>query len=158
MKQNPIWRKYEINAHLIQTVIAHQAEHARESDEDSDDLDSASCHPNIISDRDDERNMVETSTEADGDDLDFSLDEEDNMLSSPSKSYMTDFDEKMRNASEVVGKELTITAFSGTILRLEKMLFAERLKNQKLQTELDQVQQDHSTKKLLLFEPTEILD
>ena len=112
--------------------IAHQAEHGRESDEDSDDLDSASWPPKIISDRDVQRNMVETSTESDGDDLDFSLDEEDNI---------PDFDETVKKVPQVGKKSST-----KTLSDLEKMLNAERLKNQRLQTELDQVQRDRSTK------------
>ena len=113
---------------------AHQAEHTRKSDEDSDELASASWHPNIISNRDVHRNMVETSTEADGDDLDFSLDEEDDI---------PDFDETVKNVPEV-GKKTSTKTLSRT--DLEKLLNAERLKNQMLQTELDQVQQDRSTK------------
>ena len=112
--------------------VVHQTEHTRESDEDSDDLDSASWPPKINSDRDDERNMVETSTEADGDDLDFSLEEEDNI---------PDFDETVKKVPQV-GKKLN----TNTLSDLEKMLNAERLKNQMLQIELDQVQQDCSTK------------
>ena len=111
--------------------MAHQAEHTRGSDEDSDGLDSAPW-PKIISDRDDQRNMDETSTEADGDDLDFSLEEEDNI---------PDFDETVKKVPQV-GKKLN----TNTLSDLEKMLNAERLKNQMLQTELDQVQQDCSTK------------
>ena len=133
-------------------VILHRAEHitesdeddsdsdvtfiqnTRESNEDSDDLALASWHPNIISNRDVHRNMVDTSTEAEDDDLDFSLDEEDNI---------PDFDETVRNVPEV-GKESSTKTLSRT--DLEKMLNAERLKNQMLQTELDQVQRDRSTK------------
>ena len=111
--------------------MAHQAEHTRGSDEDSDGLDSAPW-PKIISDRDDQRNMDETSTEADGDDLDFSLEEEDNI---------PDFDETVKKVPQV-GKKLN----TNTLSDLEKMLNAERLKNQMLQIELDQVQQDCSTK------------
>ena len=114
--------------------VVHQTEHTRESDEDSDDLDSASWPPKINSDRDDERNMVETSTEADGDDLDFSLDDED---------HIPDFDEIVKNVPEV-GKKSSSKILSRT--DLENMLNAERLKNQMLQTRLDQVQQDCSTK------------
>ena len=116
------------------TFIKNIAEHTRESNEDSDDLALASWHPNIISNRDVHRNMVDTSTEADGDDLDFSLDEENNI---------PDFDETVRNVPEV-GKESSTKTLSRT--DLEKMLNAERLKNQMLQTELDQVQRDRSTK------------
>ena len=112
--------------------IVLPAEHTRESDEDSDDLDSASWPPKIISDRDVQRNMVETSTESDGDDLDFSLDEEDNI---------PDFDETVKKVPQVGKKSST-----KTLSDLEKMLNAERLKNQRLQTELDQVQRDRSTK------------
>ena len=114
--------------------VVHQTEHTRESDEDSDDLDSASWPPKINSDRDDERNMVETSTEADGDDLDFSLDDED---------HIPDFDEIVKNVPEV-GKKSSSKILSRT--DLENMLNAERLKNQMLQSRLDQVQQDCSTK------------
>ena len=104
-----------------------------------DDLDSASWHPNIISDQDVQKNMV-VSTEADGDDLDFSLDEEDDI---------PDFDEAVKplvkNVPEV-GKLSNIKTLSHT--DFEKMLNAERLKNQMLQIELDQVHQDHLTKNL----------
>ena len=111
--------------------IAHQAEHTRE---DSDDVDSASWPPQIISDRDDQRNMDETSTEADGDDLDFSLEEEDNI---------PDFDETVKKVPQVAKKLNT-----NTLSDLEIMLNAERLKNKMLQTKIDQVHQDHLTKNL----------
>ena len=76
------------------------------------------------------------SDDENGDDLDFSLDEQDNI---------PDFDETVRYLP-TVGNQLIIKTLSHT--DFEKMLNEERLKNQMLQTKLDQVHQDHLKKNL----------
>ena len=83
-----------------------------------------------------ELNEKSNSDDENGDDLDFSLDEQDNI---------PDFDETVRYLP-TVGKQLIIKTLSHT--DFEKMLNEERLKNQMLQTKLDQVHQDHLKKNL----------
>ena len=127
-------------------------------DLDSDDLDSASRRPNIISDRDVLRNMVETSTEADGDDLDFSLDEEDDI---------PDFDETVKNMVKnvpEVGKQFQTELDQVhqdhlmKNLSLEKSLTDLKEKNSILQKKLDTNQQEILAQTEVILEKMEIID
>ena len=103
-------------------------------DLDLDDLDSASG--NMISDQDVQSNMVETSTEAEGDDLDFSLDEDDDIPDFDGTESTKEFDkESGKESDKESGKESGKEADKEADKEAEKKSDAESVKESDKESE-----------------------